>query len=144
MEEGNKLFRASFTNALPVTTAEIVSEIAKDPLLPKVYCYTMEGCPQQTVSEEMRPFYQRKEQLATDQGCLLWGTRVIVPAKLQLRLLKKLHFTHPGVVKMKLLACGYMWWHKIDQDIEEMDKWYIHVLVKIVLQNGIYPKSCTA
>lgn len=120
MEEGNEVFCVSCTDALPVTATEIASETAKDPLPSKVYCYTMEGWPQQTVSEKMKPFYQWKEQLATDQGCLLWRMRVIVPAKLQVRLLRELHFTHPGVVKMKLLACTYMWWYKIDQDIEEI------------------------
>ena len=46
--------------------------------------------------------------------------RVIVPAKLQPRILSELHFTHPGIVKMKLLASSYVWWYKIDQDIEEV------------------------
>jgi len=41
-----EVFLVSFTNALPVTTAEIASETAKDPLLSKVHCYTMEGWPQ--------------------------------------------------------------------------------------------------
>ena len=41
-----------------------------------------------------------------DQGCLLWGTTVIVPDVLQVHLLNKLHYTHPGIVKMKLLACS--------------------------------------
>ena len=65
------MFRVSFTDALPVTAAEIASETAKDPLLSQVYQYMMKGWPQQRVSEEMKPLYQRKEQLSTDQGCLL-------------------------------------------------------------------------
>lgn len=117
-EEAREVFRVSFVDALPVTAVEIVSETAKDPLLSQVYHYMMEGWPQQGVSEEMRLLYQRKEQLSTDQGCLLWGMRVAVPAKLQPRILRELHFTHLGVVKMKLLARSYIWWHKIDQDIE--------------------------
>ena len=66
----------------------------------------MEGWPRQGVSEQMRPLYQRREQLATDQGCLLWGMRVVIPIKLQSRILSELHFTHPGVVKMKSLVYG--------------------------------------
>ena len=137
MEDGNEVFRVSFTDSLPVTAAEIASETAKDPLLSKVYYYTMKGWLQQTFSEEMRPFYQRKEQLATDQGCLLWGMRVIVPAKLQSRLLKELYFTHPGVVKMKLLARSYMWWYKIDQDIEEM----VRACENCAAQRNLLPKA---
>ena len=44
-----------------------------------------------------------------DQGCVLWGTRVIVLEVLQGCLLNELHYTHPGIVKMKLQARSYMW-----------------------------------
>ena len=43
----------------------------------------------------------------------------MVPAKLQFRILRELHFIHPSIVKIKLLARSYIWWHKIHQDIEE-------------------------
>ena len=89
----------------------------------------MEGWPQRSVEDNLKPFYQHKDQLTTDQGCLLWGTHMIIPKVLQSRLLQlqsqllqELHFTHPGMVKMKLLACGYMWWPKIDCNIEEIVK----------------------
>ena len=117
-QDEREVFRVSFVDALAVTAAEIASETTKDPVLSQVYHYVMEGWPRQGVSEQMRPLYQRREQLATNQGCLLWGMRVVVPTKLQSRILSELHFMHPGVVKMKLLARSYVWWHKIDQDIE--------------------------
>ena len=81
-EESREVFRVSFVDALPVTAAEIASETAKDPVLSQVYQYVMEGWPHQEVKEELRQLYQRREQLATDQGCLLWGMRVVVPTKL--------------------------------------------------------------
>ena len=72
------------------------------------------------VDDSLKPFYQRKDQLITNQGCLLWGTRVIIPPSLQVRLLQELHHTHPGMVKMKLLARSYMWWPRMDSNIEEI------------------------
>ena len=70
-QDEREVFRVSFVDALPVTAAEIASETTKDPVLSQVYHYVMEGWPRQGVSEQMRPLYQRREQLATDQGCLL-------------------------------------------------------------------------
>lgn len=38
-------------------------------------------------------------------------------------LLKDLHAEHLGMVKMKQLARKYMWWPKLDKEIEETVKW---------------------
>ena len=107
-EENREMFCVSFLDAMPVNTAEIASETTKDPVLSQVCHYMMEDWFGQAVSEVMRPLYQKRKQLATNQGCLLWGMRVVVPTKLQSRILSEFHFTHPGVVKIKLLACSYV------------------------------------
>ena len=51
----------------------------------------------------------------------LWGTRVTIPTKLRAQVLKELHYTHPGVVKMKGLARSYVWWLKLDSEIEQKE-----------------------
>ena len=42
--------------------------------------------------------------ISIEQGCVLWGTRVIIPSRGRERLLELLHESHPGIVKMKYIA----------------------------------------
>ena len=57
-------------------------------------------------------------------GCVLWGTRVIVPKKLQDRVLDEFHSNHLGMSEMKCLTQSYIWWPGLDRDIEELAKRY--------------------
>lgn len=40
----------------------------------------------------------------------------------RLSVLQELHDTHPGIAKMKSLAHRYMWWPKMNVDIENIVK----------------------
>ena len=104
LQDPVSVFQLSFVEELPVTAAEIAVETSKDDTLARVYQYVMEGWPGKPAQEQLKHFYQCKDHLSTDQGCLLWGLRIIIPTKLQARLLNEIHSTHPGIVKMKAAA----------------------------------------
>ena len=72
--------------------------------------------------DDLAPFYSRRNELTVLQGCLLWGNRIIVPPKYQKMILEELHISHLGIVKMKSLARSYVWWPKLNEQIEEQAK----------------------
>ena len=63
-----------------------------------------------------------KDELSIHDGCLMWGTTVIIPSVYHQALLEELHSAHSGVVRMKAVGCSLMWWPGIDHDIERTVK----------------------
>ena len=52
----------------------------------------------------------------------MWGNRMVVPTKRQSRVLEILHEGHMGTIKTKGLARGYVWWPRMDEEIEGVTK----------------------
>lgn len=53
-------------------------------------------------------------------GCVMRGLRTFIPPPLRKAVLAELHEGHLGIVKMKALARSYVYWNKLDADIEEL------------------------
>lgn len=68
------------------------------------------------------PFHSRSDELTVESGCILWGYRTIVPTKLRKQILLDLHRSHMGIVKTKALARSYVWWPRLDHDVEQLVK----------------------
>ncbi|XP_015280720.1 PREDICTED: uncharacterized protein K02A2.6-like [Gekko japonicus] len=77
------------------------------------------GWPMGSMEHEFQPYKTRQNELSISKGCVLWGNRVVVPDTLRQQVLQSLHEGHPGIVQMKALARGYVWWPKMDAAIEE-------------------------
>ena len=118
-----RIFNISQMEALPVTVRKLRAATASDPILSKVYRYIQDKWPR-VVPAELTPYSSRRNELTVEEGCVLWGYRVVIPAKLKLRekLLQELHLDHPGVTRMKAVARSYMWWPGLDQELEKLAK----------------------
>ena len=109
---------------MPVTATEIQWETRRDPVLSKVLMYVQAGWPAE-VPSELTPFKSQETELGLEGGCLMWGSRVVVPTKLQATILESLHENHPGIFRMKSIARSYVWWNGLDKAIENVAQSYL-------------------
>ena len=135
----------SYVDDLPVTSSDVRRETASDKVLTKVLRYVMFGWPS-SVEEELLPYFRRRNELSVDQGCLLWGMRVVIPKKLQNQVLQDVHHDHTGIVRMKMLARSYYWFPEVDQQLENIAKsceaCQVHAKSPVMAPTVSWPK-CT-
>ena len=107
----------------PITSEQIRIMTRRDPVLSKILDYVTTGSwPTNCVDSNLSAYFNKQDEISIEQGCVLWGTRVIIPSRGRERVLELLHESHPGIVKMKSIARRVCWWPKLDSDIES----YVH------------------
>ena len=78
----------------------------------------MKAMPDDQAQEySVEQFRKLSVSLSTVHGCLLHGTRVVIPPTLQPQVLELLHLGHFGIQRMKQLARTAVYWPGIDTDI---------------------------
>ena len=104
----------------PITVNEIRNWTQRDPTLAKVHHFIMSGWPNElnTTDVSLAPYWNRKMELSTQEGVILWGNRVVVPPQGRDYILEELHAGHPGIAHMKKIARMFVWWPHMDSNIE--------------------------
>ncbi|XP_064463517.1 uncharacterized protein K02A2.6-like [Ornithodoros turicata] len=108
----------AFFNVSPITAKDIAEATKRDKIISRVADYTLNGWAA-SFDEQYRPFFARRDELSLEQGCVTWGTRVVVPEQLRPAVLSILHEEHPGINRMKMLARNFVWWPGLDSQVEE-------------------------
>ena len=107
--------------SLPVTAKDVRTWTGRDPTLSKVRTMLTSGWTD-TKDSALKPFVHRQDELSLEDGCILWGSRVVVPTQGRTKVLDELHQGHPGIARMKALARSFVWWPGIDKDLENRVK----------------------
>ena len=71
----------------PVQVKDIKRWTSHDPILSAVRHQVMYGWPNPDDSVEFKPYTSRKTQLSCQAGCVLWGSRVVIPPPRRAKLL---------------------------------------------------------
>ena len=91
----------------PVSADEIKRWTREDPVLARVLKYVLQGWPATLLgdfADAMKPYKSRANELSVQDGCVLWGARVLVPEKGRQTVLTQLHDGHPDCSRMKGIA----------------------------------------
>lgn len=96
----------------------IAQETAKDPTLRTVSKYVLNGWPDVYMTNDVKAYKHFADYLNFEEGCLLFGSRVIIPRTLKTSCLKLLHSNHIGITRMKQVSREYVYWLGINRDIE--------------------------
>ena len=64
----------------------------------------LKGWPPSVNDRDIHLYFNKRNELSIESGCLLRGSRVIVPPQRRERVIELLHKAHPGMERMKQLA----------------------------------------
>lgn len=114
------VFSLNATQTVPLNAFDVANATKKDLTLQKVIDFTLRGWPKiDNNSLELIHYYRRRNEITIENGCLLLGTKVIIPKVLQSEVLRLFHEEHVGIVRTKMLMRSYCWWPRINEDIEQ-------------------------
>ena len=124
-QEAN-IFINTMIQGLPATDEqleEIKRQQEEDVVCNQIKRYCREGWPaKQEVAGAVQPYYSVSAEISIANGLLLRGSRIIIPASMQLSMLDKVHTGHQGITKCRERARQSIWWPGLSRQLDELVK----------------------
>lgn len=94
----------------------------EDETLQKIQKYAIDGWPnhKNSIPEDVKKYWQIKDNIYSHKDILFYDKRIIVPRKLRNEFLNLIHRAHQGVVACKKNAADTMYWPGISSEIEKL------------------------
>ena len=105
-----------------MTSTEIRTETLKAKTLVNILSHLQNGKWPDKIGDDIKPYYNKRNELTIEDGFILWGLRVIVPEQLRKKVLKELHQNHPVISQMKSRSRIHIWFPNVDHEIENIVK----------------------
>ena len=106
-EDPELVLLAEHLEESPVSANNIKAWTQRDQKLARVLQYTQQGWPSDG-DPELEPYPSRRLELSSYEGCVMWGTCIVIPPQGREAVLLELHEGHPGITRMKSLARMYV------------------------------------
>lgn len=101
-----------------VTIEEVTNDSSNDETIQAVLEALQEG-QRDNIPKEFKPYMN---ELCSAEGVLLRGNRLVIPTKLQERIITLAHEAHPGMAAMKRRLRQKVWWPQMDKQVESCVK----------------------
>ncbi|KAJ8404479.1 hypothetical protein AAFF_G00337460 [Aldrovandia affinis] len=95
--EGEVVMLMEHMNGTPLQVKQIREWTRRDRVLSRVHQWLLQGSwPRECTDPEVQPYMRRQNELSVEEGCTLWGSRVIIPPPGRQTMIAELHEAHPG------------------------------------------------
>lgn len=100
---------------------ELRKQLQGDSVCAQVMKYCVEGWPDRNqLQGPAKHYWHERAFLTVQNGLLLKGTRLVIPATMRDTVLDKIHEGHQGIVKCRERATQTVWWPGLSNQIKEL------------------------